>query len=253
MNWAAKRQLFYFLIFFLIIAGIGGLFAIKITAPTCDDDKQNQNEEGVDCGGSCSKMCLGDIKDLVSIWVRPLKVENGNYDVVAMVENRNLSLVSEAIKYQFKLYDKNNVLVAVKSGQTFAPPGQKFAIFESNIDTGRREPIKAFIEFEKDIKWDINRDDKLSIIVTNKEYNDDRFPKLSATLANKSIQDAKGVWATAIIYNFNGNAIAVSATRLEVLEAGNSSDVYFTWPYDFEDDVDSVELIISIEPSSFNP
>lgn len=253
MNWAAKRQLFYLLMLVLVIAGIGGLFVIKATAPTCTDGKQNQDEEGIDCGGSCFKMCLGDIKDLVSVWARPLRVNDGSYDVVAMIENRNLSLVAKSAKYQFKLYDKNNVLVAVRSGQTFVPPGQKFAIFESNIDTGRRVPAKTFLEFEENISWEVNRDDKISIVVTNKEYDDEQFPRLSAVLSNKSIQDAKGVWATAILYNFDGNVIAASATKVDIIEAGEDENVYFTWPDYFEDEVDSVGIILAIEPSDFNP
>ena len=61
MTWAAKRQLQYlsgFLAIILVIVLI--IIAPYLRSdPTCFDGKQNGNEEGIDCGGSCDLICQG--------------------------------------------------------------------------------------------------------------------------------------------------------------------------------------------------
>ena len=64
ISWAVKKQLTYFSVFLIIIIGVAVGFYLNITVPSCTDKKQNQDEKGVDCGGQCSKECLGEIKDL---------------------------------------------------------------------------------------------------------------------------------------------------------------------------------------------
>ena len=117
ISWAAKKQLTYLLIFLIVIVGIIFAVWLKITVPSCTDGKQNQDEKGVDCGGVCSKECLGEIKDLAILWSKPLKVAGNNYDAVALVENRNLFLSAKSVRYQFKFYDDRNILIASREGE----------------------------------------------------------------------------------------------------------------------------------------
>src|SRR3989338_1384244 len=151
ISWAAKKQLTYFLVFLIVIIGVIVGFYLNITAPSCNDKKQNQDEKGVDCGGVCAKECLGEIKDLAVLWSKPLQVSGSDYDAIALVENRNLFLSSKSVKYQFKFYDDRNILIALREGKIFINPGQKFAIFENGIDAGSRKPAKVFLDFQKNI------------------------------------------------------------------------------------------------------
>src|SRR3989338_9568602 len=90
ISWAAKKQLTYLLFVLFAVVGLVFAFWLNITAPSCNDKKQNQDEKGVNCGGVCAKECLGEIKDLAVLWSKPLKVSGNDYDAVALVENRNL-------------------------------------------------------------------------------------------------------------------------------------------------------------------
>ena len=64
------RRVAIFLVFALIIGGASYLiFANKIPA-TCSDNIKNQNETGIDCGGSC-RACI-DIVDLIIFDTRSL-------------------------------------------------------------------------------------------------------------------------------------------------------------------------------------
>lgn len=250
ISWAAKKQLTYFLIFLIIIIGAAVGFWLKITAPSCTDGKQNQEEKGIDCGGSCVKECLGEIKDLAVLWSKPLQVVGSNYDAVALVENRNLFLSARSVKYQFKFYDDRNILIASREGEIFVNPGQKFAIFENNIDVGSRNPAKAFLEFEKNINWEIYKGENLGLVVTKKEYQDDLRPSISATLENKTLADIKGIYAVAIIYADDGNAIAASATKIGGIKGKASADIFFTWPEYFEEEYSRDEIYLSAQSVS---
>ncbi len=56
--------------------------------PTCFDQKQNQDERGIDCGGICSIMCLADTKPLIPLWTRPIKITGDVFSVVSYIENQ---------------------------------------------------------------------------------------------------------------------------------------------------------------------
>ena len=92
MSWASQRKAAYFGgVFALIALAIGvPLFIYFNRAPSCTDAKQNGGEQGVDCGGSCKKLCTAQTKDLVILWNRAFRVADGAYDVLAMVTNPNL-------------------------------------------------------------------------------------------------------------------------------------------------------------------
>ena len=247
---AAKKQLTYFLAFLIVVIGAIVGFYLNITAPSCNDKKQNQDEKGVDCGGVCAKECLGEIKDLTVLWSKPLKVSGSDYDAVALVENRNLFLSAKSAKYQFKFYDDRNILIASREGEVFINPGQKFAIFENGINAGSRKPAKVFIEFQKNINWEIYKGENLGLVVTKKEYQDDPSPSISATLENKTLADIKGIYAVAMIYADDGNAIAASATKIGEIKGGTSADIFFTWPEKFEEGYSRDEIYLSAQSVS---
>jgi hypothetical protein len=250
ISWAAKKQLTYFLLFLIVIIGVIVGFYLNITAPSCTDGKQNQGEKGVDCGGQCSKECLGEIKDLAVLWSKPFKVSGNNYDAVALVENRNLFFSAKLVKYQFKFYDDRNILIASRQGEIFVNPGQKFAIFENNIDVGSRKPAKVFLEFQKNINWEIYKGENLGLVVTKKEYQDSPRPSISATLENKTLADVKEIYAVAIIYADDGNAIAASATKIGEIKGGASADIFFTWPEKFGEGYSRDEIYLSAQSVS---
>lgn len=244
-----KRQALYFSLVLLVILGLGAFVWLNMSAPTCSDNKQNQAEEGIDCGGPCGEKCLGEIKEPVVSWSRAFKISEGNYDVVAVAENQNLFLAARSVRYQFKLYDKNNILIAIKEGETFINPGRKFAIFGSNIDTGRRVPYRAFLEIDKNIKWERYESETSGLIVTKKEYTDFPRPSLAVVVANKSIDDVKNIYVVAVIYDKEGNASAASATKTELIKAGSSQEIFFTWPASLEEGAFSNEIFLNAEPS----
>ena len=121
MTWALKRQIFYIgtLILFFIIFSFLIIYPNSNKKPTCADNKQNGNEAGVDCGGSCPKACLSQVDEVSVIWTRAFKVISGRYNAVAYLENHNKNTAVNRINYRFRFADANNVYIGKREGSTY--------------------------------------------------------------------------------------------------------------------------------------
>ncbi len=230
--WTVKRQITIFFVFGAIVVFAVVLVIILVSKPTCFDNKQNQNELGIDCGGSC-KPCLGEVKNLIVVWSKAFKLENGKYDAAAIVKNPNLFVGIHALKYKFKLYDSDNVLVAVRDGETFINPGEDYVIFQANIDVGERIPVRAFVEFEKNPKWERIEKEKPQIVVSKKDFTNEPFPRLIIEISNKSFDPVKNLSIAAVLFDEEGNAIGASATSVESVNGNSSRQTALTWPVPF--------------------
>ena len=249
MSWASKRQFTYGTIVIAVI-----IFAISIPAylylnkpPTCIDNKQNGDEKGVDCGGSCDTLCVSQISDPIIQWSKVFKVSDGVYDAVAYVENPNVNAGVKKVIYKFKLYDKNNVLVAERVGKTFIGQNEQFAIFESNIRTGKRIPKNAFLEFKQGIDWTrlkISKADIPNIFARNKNISGlETKPRLNALLVNDDPFKVLNIEVVAILYDINGNSIAVSSTVVDSMAKNSTKNVTFTWTKPFSTLPVKIEII----------
>ena len=178
-----------------------------------------------------------------SLWIRFFKNREGFYDAAALVDNPNLNAGISDIKYSFKLYDANNILIAAKDGNTFINPGEQQLIFESNISTGPRTPARAFIEFSQPENWKYIKKEKSFLSVVKKDFVNLPFPRLTAEIRNDSLFDTKDVIVSAILYDESGNAQGVSSTKIDLIGAGLSETAAFTWPQSFEKEPVSIEVI----------
>ncbi|MDP2676118.1 MAG: hypothetical protein Q8O83_00300 [bacterium] len=251
LSWRAQRQLTYFGIFSTIIFLIVFLLIFFFQpAPTCFDRIQNQEEEGIDCGGPCEKGCLGDIKNVVVLWNRVFEVIPSHYDVAVLVENPNLFAGAPIVHYQIKLHDDKNVLVALRGGTTFINPQERFMIFESNIQTANRVPVQASIEFER-IPWERIEEEKPQVTAFN--FRMTQFPtgRLDITLRNGNFLPAEQIETAVALLDENGNAFAVSKTRVESIQAESSRDISFTWPFLFEQEPKTIQTFIRKIPQKF--
>src|SRR3989344_3674037 len=105
MSWASRRKsfliIFIFLGLFIVVASI--IFYSQ-PAPSCSDKKQNQDEKGIDCGGSCKAICQELTIPLKVEWVRPFQIASGVASVAAYVTNPNAKLGAPNVPYIFRLY-----------------------------------------------------------------------------------------------------------------------------------------------------
>jgi hypothetical protein len=249
ITWAHKRQIFYVTILVLLILFLGFLiiFPSLNKPPSCTDGKQNGDETGIDCGGSCPMACSSQVDSISVLWTRAFMVVPGRYNAVAYLTNHNKNAAIEKIDYRFRFADANNVYLGKRDGSTFVPPGGNFAVFEPAIDIGNATPVYVTFEFTDAPVWlQVPQDkiDQLKISVSNIQLSGETTnPNLSATIKNTSLFTIPDVGVVVILYDASGNAISASRTYLTELEPLESTDINFTWPEPFSSVVISKEII----------
>ena len=249
MTWATQRQIFYILVLVAILVVLGFLVSYPFfnKAPSCQDNKQNGAETGVDCGGSCVRACLSQVDQISVIWAHAFRVVPGRYNAVAYLENHNTNAVVSKIKYRFRFADENNIYIGKREGETTVPAGGNFAVFETAVDIGNSIPVYTTFEFTETPLWVTvpkEKIDQLKIVVSDiKLENVDTSPTLSAVVKNNSLLIIPGVNVIVILYDEKGNAISASRTYLEKLSGQEKTEVRFTWPEPISGKVITKELI----------
>lgn len=238
-SWASKRKFIYTSIgvFILLVLVSVPLFLYVNRDPTCTDNILNQGEDGVDCGGPCPELCHMGNEGLIVDWARVFRVDDGVYDMGALVENTNKGEGATEAIYHFKMYDERNILIAERFGKTFILPDNKWVVFEGNVSTGERTPRHAFIDFPDDISWlrtDLQTVDIPDISVRDQLYAEvGGMPRVTATLVNKSPFPVENIEVVAVLSDAGGTAIGLSRTIVSRLEKYASVDLVFTWRESF--------------------
>jgi hypothetical protein len=253
--WSRRRKrIILSLIIFVLVVLIGApLFFLFYKTPTCNDLKQNGDETGVDCGGSCQLLCTEQSLALILKGdPRILKVTDNVYELVMLAENPNTNGEIYRAGYIFKLYDSSSsVPLKVVEGETFVPKGSTFAIFEGpfGLENGVN-PTRVTFEWKKGgLLWRTNpvRIPELGIkdvLLSREETN----PRLDALVENTSLESVANIDLVALVYNESGSIFAASKTYIDVLPAGGRIPVVFSWPEPFIDNVFNTDIIIRILP-----
>lgn len=242
MSWAGRRKTLYLGIVSLVLLAILVPLAFYLYPnPTCFDNKQNQDELGVDCDGSCEKVCLERAEELQVLWARPFKVTDGVYSAVSYISNQNVSLGARNVSYSFKFYDNKNLLVAERSGRTDVPPNSDFPVFEGLVTTQNRVPTRVFFEFTKDPTWRRLADQPIISVKNSILSSATTSPRLEATVVNDNVFDIDQIVLVAILYDKNETAVAASETTIDLLK-NDSKKIVFTWPTDFSNEINRIEI-----------
>lgn len=246
MTWATKRKLIYLSIFVAIVIVFVAIPATLVfyRAPTCSDGKQNQAEQGIDCGGPCVNLCQEKELDPITLWKRSFQVGPGAYNVIAYVQNPNVDSVAVQVPYIFRLYNADNVLVAERTGKVNLPANKTLPIFEPNVPSGKQTPTLVTFEFTKKPFWvrgkSVFPDVRvLSRVLTREETT----PHLEAVLDNQELYAFTSLPVVAILYDTKGNAVAASRTIVDYLDKQSSVPVVFTWPAPFNAMIAEKEIV----------
>lgn len=248
-SWSTRRRLAYFLALIIAIALIAAsvFFVLFYKAPTCFDGKQNGSERGVDCGGSCTRLCPADFAAPKIQWAYSQKVVSGVYNSLAYVENPNPSVEATNLDYVFRLYDTSGVLVAERTGSAFVPAGQKLAIFEGGIRTGERIPYRTTFEFTSEPAW--RQGAQLSKLrVVSVDASEGVSPRAEARVKNEATFTQGPLDAFIVLYDVNGNRVAFSKTVVDSIAAGQTATLSYTWPEAFLKPIVKKEVLLVAHP-----
>lgn len=256
MSWAQRRKATYIILVLFVLAIISSiiLFLVLKKVPTCFDNKQNQGEVGVDCGGPCSILCRAQYSNPIIVWgPRWAKVlSSGTYSFLTYVQNPNIAAGAGALNAQYllKVYDKENILLFQKTGVTYIPPNNNFVVFEDNVNLNDKIPARADLSFIGNPVWQKMNSKELDITAISKNLvNEDTKPKLLVTIKNNTLNQIQNIESIAILYDENNNAIAFSKTKIDSIDADNTTDIVFTWPEVFTAKVVKIDIVSKVLPN----
>src|SRR3989338_4709954 len=247
LSWRIKRQLTLLLTVALVIGGIGFLIFYRfMPEATCFDDKKNQEEQDIDCGGPCIPCALKNPREISTFWVKFAKFSSGSFDTVAYLKNPNELLGASEVSYEFELLDQIGAVVALRRGKTFFLPGEDFYIVESNLMTSR-EPVFANFKITN-IKWVFGEFKRPDMIVgeRNLKKTDENGLKtvLETSVQNRSIFDFGIVEIGVLIFDESENLLGIQKSIEKNVLAGEKRSIDFFWPGDFNGRV----TVVRVEP-----
>lgn len=252
--WAARRKGIIFFIFFLsliVVIGIPSYFLFQ-SKPDCFNSKQDGNESGVDCGGSCTLLCTPETLPIIERGsARLLKIATSTYVTTILIENPNINGVVERAPYTFAVFkgvDRDPI--AVFEGETYIGRGTTFALFEGPFALEESADYRAVFDWGENLVWEKSQDDVplLSVEDINRSLTLDSLPRLEATVVNDQDKDEFNIEVVAILSNSEGNTIASGKTFIDVLRAHESVPVVFSWPTQFVEEPVSIRVLPHVLP-----
>ena len=210
--------------------------------PTCFDHRQDGAEQGVDCGGMCTRVCSFQVQPPVVQWARSFKVTNGQYNAVAYVQNMNKSIASANVPYTFSFYDQQG-LITKRTGTTVLPPDSVYPIFAPRVMTGDRVPTKTFLQVGTTTDWvhASSSPNQFSVLSRNLTGADSQ-PRLTARIRNNALTPVQNVEVVATIFDSHGTALTSSRTFIDSFPPRATENAVFTWPQPIAKTIRSCEV-----------
>lgn len=232
MSWAGRRQ---FIITAIIVGVLAAILAVTLIAtfyqaPSCMDNKQNQGETGIDCGGPCAHLCTAEVPAPSVRFVRQLSPVQGRTDVIAYIDNTNANAAMKGAAFTITLYGPDNIIVAEKTGTVDLPPKSTVPVFIPGFYSGLQTVARAFLTFDtSSFNWYRYDDTRPTLTVSNIILSGDATPRLTADVSNPTALSLFRVPVVATVFDAQNNAIAASATVLQEIPPMGTAAAVFTW------------------------
>ncbi|HEY4523623.1 MAG TPA: hypothetical protein VJK04_01990 [Candidatus Paceibacterota bacterium] len=183
------KQLFYGLFYLVLLFAIGlGVYFLALKpAPTCFDNKLNQGEEEVDCGGPCPSC---ELKRLEPLKISPVIILESGEDLITAIfeiRNPNRNYGSDKFTYVLNIYDS--------AGNNLASFSEESFIYASQIKTVVEPGLK--IKFAK-----IARSEVLVADLSWRPRTEFSLPKIQ-TREIKVNREKTGVTVMGVLVNEN--------------------------------------------------
>lgn len=249
MSWASRRQLIIVSIILAVIAALVAsvVIAIVYETPSCSDRKQNQDETGVDCGGSCARLCAADALAPRIDFVRHFTNQQGRTDAIAYVTNPNRTGAIDDARFTVEVYGTDGTVLARSEGTVDLAPGATVPVYLPNVFSGNLPVARVFLTFDTVA---VDRYEDTRIIP---RYNNDALltgagsPRVSASFTNPSAYPLRDIPVVATVFDASGNAIAATQTLLAELPPQGVAEVVFVWNEPFSAAPARIDVVPIVE------
>jgi hypothetical protein len=252
MEFRLFKQLKVLLIMLAIFVAllVGVYFVFIYTPPSCFDGIKNQDEDRVDCGGSCLTPCEIDTPEApIVMWSGFFKQDEDNYSLAAKLRNRNNSYGSPKFDYVFEAKDEQGTTLKEIPGTSFVSPGQTRYIINTNVSLPQGVKTVEFKVVEGKTIWKRTpiRLNPVDFTVYAKNFtvlnNFQFYAEASGVIRNETSYDFRRVEVGVFLYNSRSEVIAVAQTVLEDLVSGKDREFKVFWPKRFEGTYSMMDVI----------
>lgn len=238
MSWAARRRLLIVIILGLFATAVAAVIFIATIykAPSCFDNVQNQDESGIDCGGSCSKLCTAQVQPPTVLFTKAFSNGFGGTNVVALVQNQNTNAYAKAVPYALTVYAADQTIIYSAKGTVDLPPSTSVPIFVSGIQTGNQVPSRVFLSIDSaapDWQRAITDTRVIPVVSNTTIAGTAAAPTITSTLTNPSTTVLSNVLVVVMVRDAAGNVIAASQTVVPTIGSLGSAQALFTWTSPF--------------------
>lgn len=240
MPWSTVRQLLFALgaLALVVVLAGGSYFLFFYHAPSCADGILNQGEEGIDCGGACAHLCTAP--NISTLWARSVRVAPGVYHAVALIKNPDTAAAG-VFPYKVSLFDVNNILIATREGEFSILPGEVAPLFEANVVTGERTPVRTFVDIGAGV---FEKTERMASPVRALAFAiDEPGGRVTATVENRTPFPVRGVTVTTLLFDEGGVVTHASQTTIDQLGGRERRDIVFTWQEPFAVKPAQVDII----------
>lgn len=248
MTWATRRRLIIGLIVVtVVLALLAAILAYFLyEAPSCSDNVQNQDEAGVDCGGSCQFLCTAREIPPTVLFTGIIQNASGRTDLVSSVVNKNTDSAAKDVPYKISLYDVRGSLIKEVKGSMDLPPRTTVPIFIPGITLSGQSVVRAFLEIASSApKWvSMETDPRIVPVVLRTTLGGtSNVPRIEATLENPSIIPINNARVVVFVHGTNGNVIASSETVITSIASQGEATATFVWNEPFASTPASIEVV----------
>lgn len=245
MSWAGRRR---FIILALLIAVGVSVASITLIAtlhqtPSCTDGIQNQDEDGVDCGGACRYLCTALQEPPTTLFTQAIPNGTGRTDVIASIENKNATAAAKSVPYSIVLYGADRAFIQQVSGTVDLAPGATARVFVPGVASGARSVAQAFLTIDTAlVQWyAASRPSVPQVAAVSCPLPSDT-PRIIATLSNVETSPVSNLKVIVAVFNTENNVIAASQTIVPYIPSQGSALATFTWNTPFSAPCGRVEV-----------
>jgi hypothetical protein len=239
MSRRLRKQFIYGFFYLIILALIGSWFYGRFfrAVPSCFDRIQNQNEEGIDCGGVCANICTAGAAPIELVGsVFYGFPDEAHIELMAKIQNPNSDLAAANFPYLFRLFKADGTSADVNGSSFIYADDVKYIIEVGGLPPGITSSSVSRVEFSAGpaagIQWvkpegftkpQVKvRDQQISTTLSGVEVD--------GHIANEGTIDVRQVTIGAIFYDTLGQIIGVSKTQLDTVVAGDVRSFSITHP-----------------------
>ncbi len=234
-----KRRFKQFAYLCLFLAFWGGVFGLAYltffrTPPSCFDGKQNQGEEGVDCGGPCKAFCLEQQLIAPSALGDPLvfRASDSLVSVLVELKNPNPTTALRQLPYQVTLTGDYGTPLQLKGvASLYGSEVRRFVLVRPSGDLGGA--LRARIDLAtSSAQWtpaDAFRKPQLNVVSASTSVEEGRT-RVEGSISSDDALGVTDVTAVALFYDGAGRLIGASQTVIDRLAPGATTRFAISYP-----------------------